>query len=110
MFNKTVNVPDKLTMNVYAVYDRKAKVYAQPMLLTNDEVAIRVFTMSITPGTMLYSFPEDYVLAYLGTFDEHTGQYEDQENAHFIAEAKDWKGVIDEVQESGAADESGKEA
>lgn len=108
MFNKPVGMPEKVTMNVYAVYDRKAMVYAQPMLLSNDDVAIRAFTMSITPGTMLYSFPEDYVLAYLGTFDEHTGQYEDQENAHFVAEAVDLKGVFDEVQESGTADEPGK--
>lgn len=62
-----------MVLNVYSVYDKRAKTYALPMCFVNDDLAIRAFSCSVVDGSMLQMCHEDYVLRNLGTFDDSNG-------------------------------------
>lgn len=61
-------------VHAYCVYDRKARVYNNPYFLINDAVAIRQFDQVVNdPESMLFKYPEDYILFRIGKFNMLTG-------------------------------------
>lgn len=58
----------------YSVRDLKAAAFAPPFFLGRDEVALRTFRDALRdPSHPMAQHPEDYVLYYLGEFDDETG-------------------------------------
>lgn len=58
----------------YSVRDLKAAAFAPPFFLGRDEVAIRTFSDALAdPSHPMSHHPEDYVLHYLGEFDDELG-------------------------------------
>ena len=57
----------------YVLNDVKTGIYHPPYFFHNDADAIRTLLSSCTPGTQLYSHPEDFVLYAVGGFDGATG-------------------------------------
>jgi len=61
--------------NIYTVYDSCAKIYSSPIMLLNDEVAVRVMKNCVNTPDHNYALnPEDYSLHKLGTFDDNTSE------------------------------------
>lgn len=63
-----------MKLGIYAVYDRKAGLFARPFTIQNDAMAMRAFLAAKQDTTSEMSkYPEDFGLHYLGTFDDETG-------------------------------------
>jgi len=59
----------------YCVFDRKSAVYNTPYFLINDQVAIRQFSVIANDKeSMVYKYPEDFCLYYVGDFDMMKGE------------------------------------
>jgi hypothetical protein len=60
---------------IYAIYDKKAKVYQTPFFMRQDEEAVRALREAIAAGDSLVSrYPEDYKLYRIGEWDEETAE------------------------------------
>lgn len=65
-----------MELNVYSVFDDKAKVFSSPFLLKNDAMAQRVFSDCInSPGHPFHNHAADYSLFQLSTFDDVKGVF-----------------------------------
>ena len=62
-------------MIIVSVEDNLAKNFANPFFVEKEDEAIRMFKLAVndSKNDMLYNFPEDYALWYLGEFDNKTG-------------------------------------
>jgi len=59
----------------YSLYDTKVSTFGNPFCAQSDGAAVRmVIDAAGDPNTMLHKHPVDFVLYYLGTFDEDTGE------------------------------------
>lgn len=64
-----------MVVQVFAVYDSKARVYGQPFFVVNEGLAVRAFQSSCNdPTTELNKYPEDFSLFRLGTFNDENGE------------------------------------
>lgn len=58
----------------YSIYDRKALIYSAPFFAPNDQVATRTLgDAAADPNTSLGRHPGDYVLYFVGDFDDQKG-------------------------------------
>lgn len=63
-----------MLIRLYSVYDRVARVYADPFVSVNDATAARAFTLAqASPDCMLSAAPQDYQLWYVGSLDNSSG-------------------------------------
>lgn len=63
-----------MKLNLYSVYDAKVEAYAVPFFCRSDGEAIRLFAFSCQDeSTRLSQAPEDYVLFFLGEFEDQNG-------------------------------------
>lgn len=68
-----------MLMRLYSVYDRVARVYADPFVSVNDATAARFFTVATSnPESLLFAAPADFQLWYIGSMDNT--------NAHFLTQ------------------------
>lgn len=64
-----------MKLRMYAVYDRKATVFARPFCSPNDAMAKRSFEAAkLDSNTELSKFPQDFGLYLLGEFDDDSGE------------------------------------
>lgn len=64
-----------MLIRLYSIYDRVARIYADPFVSINDATASRSFTLAqSSPDSMLYASPSDYQLWYLGSMDNASGE------------------------------------
>lgn len=64
-----------MLIRLYSIFDRVARVYADPFVSINDATAARSFTLAqSSPDTMLYASPADYQLWYIGSLDNNSGE------------------------------------
>lgn len=78
-------------LQVFSVYDIKAKAFSKPVFETHTAGAIRSFTAEINNGqrgNVLREFPEDFKFFSLGTFDPNSGEF--QANHKDLGFAKDY--------------------
>lgn len=71
---------------IYAIYDRQGRHILKGnipfvMLYPNDAVAVREFTELVLNIPQLRKYPDDYLLACLGTLNTETGLIESYGNA-----------------------------
>ncbi len=65
-----------MKVNVYAIFDKKAKMYASPFFLPHDPQAIRAFgDLVVDPKSSISVHPEDYSLYRLTSFDDCSGMF-----------------------------------
>lgn len=64
-----------MILSVYSLYDAKAGYYNPPILLHNDQVALRVVSDWLSDGSVIQKHPEDFIFFKLGAFDDQTAQY-----------------------------------
>ena len=64
-----------MLIRLYSVFDRVARVYADPFVSPNDATAARAFSIAqSSPDTMLYASPQDFQLWYIGSLDNASGE------------------------------------
>lgn len=80
-----------MKVEYFAIYDEKSEAYMQPFANQTKGSAIRAFGDTVADDkTAFNKHPEDFSLVYLGSFDDHTGKYEQAETIEVIAKAKDF--------------------
>ena len=63
-----------MLIRLYSIFDRVARVYADPFVSINDATAARAFTLAqSSPDSMLYASPADFQLFYIGSMDNTNG-------------------------------------
>lgn len=66
--------------SVYTIYDAKAKVYNKPFYQLNEDVMVRTAQDLLTDMTTdVARHPEDFVLYYMGQYDDNKGEFKFKE-------------------------------
>lgn len=66
-----------MKMSMMAVFDKKARAFAQPFFVSHTDVAVRQFKQAAnTPTHQVHEHSEDFALFYFGTFDDADGKLE----------------------------------
>lgn len=79
-------------INIFSIKDTNANTYQPPFFQRTPEAAIRLFKLEVNRAdqhNLVYQYPEDFELHYLGTFNEETGEIKAQHQ--LIASAKQLK-------------------
>lgn len=64
-----------MEVNMYSLYDTKAKAFLQPFFTANTDLALRMVETSMNEGKQVFcKHPEDFSLWFVATFDDLTGQ------------------------------------
>lgn len=62
---------------IYTIFDTKAKIYNKPFHQVNEAVALRTATdLANDSNSEIAKSPEDYILFYLGNYDDQSAQFE----------------------------------
>ncbi|AXH74012.1 MAG: nonstructural protein [Microviridae sp.] len=62
-----------MQVNMYVIYDTKAKFYNKPFFMQNDQIAQRAFTdLANDPQTDICKHPTDFQLYKVGTYEDAT--------------------------------------
>ena len=62
---------------VFAIFDKKAAIFSPPFYAPHKEIAIRNVAMAARNlDSQLGQYPSDFALYALGTFDDHSAQFE----------------------------------
>lgn len=70
-----------MLINLYAIFDVKAKLYNKPFYMVNDQVAQRACIQTLNdPTTDIAQNPEDFILYRLGTYEDTTAKIDTDEN------------------------------
>lgn len=84
-----------MILQVYAIYDVRAKAYMQPFFMDNEEMAKRAVMDCVNSESHgFHKHAEDYSLYCLGSFDDSLGQIEGT-GPRFIVSAKALKDVME---------------
>lgn len=63
-------------MKIYSIKDLKANIYNTPFFQQSDVHAFRAFNAECNRAVdtnMMYLYPEEFALCYMGEFNEETG-------------------------------------
>lgn len=59
----------------FSVYDAKTAYFQPPFFSPTIPSGVRMFQRLVNdPGSMVYSYPQDFSLMFVGEFDDTTGQ------------------------------------
>ena len=67
-----------MNKNLYAIYDRTAKNFMNPLHFINHGDAIRWFTTVVNTNdgkNNVSEYPEQFILWYLGVYDDQTAKF-----------------------------------
>lgn len=80
-----------MIMNVYSIFDDKAKAYAQPFFLLQHGQAIRAFGDEVgNPQSSINKHPSDYHLYLLGEYDDISGKFKSLDSPIFLSHGVDF--------------------
>lgn len=72
------------TLELYSIKDLKTQKFFPPFFASNRDEACRLMREQVNyKSSLISSFPEDYELYFLGSFEDFTGEI-DTENPQFI--------------------------
>lgn len=59
---------------MYSIRDVKAELFGKPFLFVNEAMATRAFMHAVSGAdNSMSDYPDDFVLYYLGEWDDHAG-------------------------------------
>lgn len=65
-----------MVLQVFSVFDSKAAVYETPFYARTIDEAIRIFAAACADSkSLFFSFPTDFTLLNLGSYDKDVGSY-----------------------------------
>jgi hypothetical protein len=66
-----------MQLQIFSIYDVKAKVYCRPILVHSEGAMLRNFgDMANDVTDTIGKHPEDYILFKTGTWDDNTNKFE----------------------------------
>ena len=69
--------------NVYSIFDLKGSTYEGLYTFVSDIDAVRFFdAITLRTETKFFTYPEDFALVCLGSFDDRTGSFSACEATH----------------------------
>jgi len=72
-------------MQMFSVYDEKAKAYMTPFFCPNDQVAWRAFAHEVNHGDgMVRKYPKDFTLYKLGHFVDSSAEFVINQQVEFL--------------------------
>lgn len=72
-------------MNIFTIFDSKAKAYMQPFFSKNKATALRELQSAVdNPEHGFHTHAEDYGLFHIGEYDENTGKIDAIPPVHVI--------------------------
>lgn len=88
-----------MKQKVYAIYDKAAETYHRPFVEATDQLAIRAFCQAWKPEEKSFQmFADDYVLYYLGTFENEQGFFESEDTNRKIFDGQMLRKMYEEHQ------------
>lgn len=80
-----------MTVKIYAIVDAKMGTFMQPFFaLTNGQAARSFGDTALDPNSGVHKHPEDYVLYYIGEFDDNSGELHPLVKPEYINKALDF--------------------
>lgn len=80
-----------MVLKAFAVLDIKANAFLQPVFMPTVGMMTRAFADAVArEGHEFHKHPEDYRLAYIGTFDDSSGRMEPLAAPEFIGAGSDF--------------------
>lgn len=77
-------------LNAYAVYDSGADLWNSPFFMRTQAEAVRAFgSLSQDLKTQIGQHPGDFVLYFIGTYDDNSGRMEALDEPQVISVAAD---------------------
>lgn len=74
-----------MLMQMYVIFDKKAKIYNKPFYLINDNVALRTANQLVNDVNMECSkSPEDFVMFRIGSYEDTTAKVKPYEKHDVI--------------------------
>lgn len=74
-----------MKLNLYSIFDKKARTYNTPFYLLNDEIAKRTALDLVKDHTTtIAKHPQDFILFRIGEFDDQTGHVQHDEKMPVI--------------------------
>jgi len=70
-----------MNYSLFSIFDVKTQIFSQPFMQRTTSEAIRSFQGTCSdnnPNNLINSFPSDYSLYLIGSFDESTGSLASQ--------------------------------
>lgn len=74
-----------MKLKMYSIQDIKSDSFAPPFTANNEEVAKRTVQQALQGESLLSSYPEDYRLFEVGTFNNTTGEIEIEKQPKWVA-------------------------
>lgn len=88
-----------MKVNLYSVYDVKAKMYYPPQCAINRPTAMRMFqTQFSRPGSNFHDYPQDFDIYECGVFDDERGRIDPYEQPTHVCAVSD---LIDHTNRDG---------
>lgn len=82
-------------MKLYCIYDRKAELMNPPFVQPNNAMALRQFQIMVNQAStpertnVIHDYHEDFVLMYLGEFDDKTCAFSPQNPTLLLSTASE---------------------
>lgn len=79
-----------MRIRIYTVYDHAAGAWLDPFYAATDKMALRSFRDAANnPQHNFYKYPDDYMLACIGEFDQDKGSLHPFEVPELLGTAKE---------------------
>lgn len=86
-----------MKIEVFAVFDGKARCYGQPFFFQNEQVAVRAWRETVNDATTtFYKHPQDFSLFKLGSYDDLSGSFESLTEPQNLGLAAQYKELVRE--------------
>lgn len=70
-----------MKIEVFSIYDNKAKAFSQPFYSPTVAVGIRNFEAAVKDAnTQLHKHPEDFTLFHVASYDDEVGRFNNLEH------------------------------
>jgi len=64
-----------MKINIYVIYDSKARVYNKPFYQINHEICHRTCTDILSQPNDIAKHPEDFTVFHLGAYDDESAMF-----------------------------------
>lgn len=81
-----------MKLNVFTIRDNQVNAFSQPFFSPTNGSALRAFADHVNEaGTPANKHPQDFALYHLGTYDDTTGRFENNEVPQLLGQATEYK-------------------
>lgn len=79
-----------MILEMFTIYDVKARVYQTPKFALNEAMAKRNFEIHLTEeNTIFTKFPDDFQIFHIGSYDDDTGEIKQKKKPTYLYSVRD---------------------